>query len=103
MWPLEENGRGGGNRWGRGFFYSPTPLHVPPDRGGERGWKNGGVETRSHSCNCSDARIFASRVAAARASLHARLLAQQSLARAGRGRRVHVLDARIGGSGSCIF
>ena len=32
---------------GEALFIAATSLHVAPDRGGERGWKNGGVKTRS--------------------------------------------------------
>src|SRR4051812_48844420 len=39
--------RRGARRWRSGLFIAKTSLHVAPDRGGERGWKNGGVKTRS--------------------------------------------------------
>src|SRR4051812_6018202 len=87
------------NRWGRCFFYSPTPftfLLIVGENVARRteAWRLG----RS-SCNCPDARIFETRVAAARASLHACLLVRPSLARVGRGWRVQVLSAR---SGACM-
>src|SRR3954468_20059008 len=40
-------GRGGFINGGEAVFIAETSLHVAPDRGGERGWKNGGVKTRS--------------------------------------------------------
>ena len=31
-----KNSAGALNQWGTGLFYSQSPLHAPPDRGGER-------------------------------------------------------------------
>src|SRR4051812_25263293 len=93
--PRPNRGGGGAYRWRRGSFYSPTSLHVAPDRVGERGWKNGGVKTRSRLHNRLDARIFAARaIGATRASLHASMLARPYLAHAGGGRRAYAFDAR---------
>src|SRR5436190_19411258 len=39
--------RGGFIDGGEALFIAETSLHVAPDRGGERGWKNGGMKTRS--------------------------------------------------------
>src|SRR4051812_21337016 len=58
---------------GERLFLYPNAPHISPDRGGERGWKHGGVETRSQLRNCSDARIFTTRVAGDDACIFARV------------------------------
>src|SRR3954467_3934515 len=94
---------GGLNRRGRGFFYAKPPFTFLLIVGENVARRTEATRLGRSSCNCPDARIFATLVAAAHASLHARLLARPSLARAGRGRHVQVLNACIGGSGARIF
>src|SRR3954469_10480293 len=98
----EERGAGGFIDGGEALFIAETSLHVAPDRGGERGWKNGGVKTRSRPCNCSDARIFATRVAGGDACIFACVHVGAAIFGTRRRSPVRVCLSRAHGGGACI-